>query len=269
MRRQAAVAFLRALGRAGGEAPASAGSSCRLPAAAALLSRRGFADDASLLKTPLYEFHISNGGAAGGSAGCVTETCSGALLCDALLVQQCQAVDKQPWTQALNAARSVPVNNPCSQDGSVCRLVHAHSVQGELALRQAPLRRTAAISFQSTAPLAADFPHAGQQASVLLQALPLTQPSRASQRQWGPHASALTLLNASSSRAAGQHHGVDAALPAARLALRRLPHVRPEPQGAPLQAPACCPHTSRLPQQRKAATVAATTISNRPLHATA
>lgn len=149
MRRQAAVAFLRALGRAGGEAPASAGSSCRLPAAAALLSRHGFADDASLLKTPLYEFHISNGGAAGGSAGCVTETCSGALLCDALLVQQCQAVDKQPWTQALNAARSVPVNNPCSQDGSVCRLVHAHSVQGELALRQAPLRRTAAISFKA------------------------------------------------------------------------------------------------------------------------
>lgn len=132
-----------------------------------------------------------------------------------------------------------------------------------------PFAQNGSNIFQSTAPLAADFPHAGQQASVLLQALPLTQPSRASQRQWGPHASALTLLNASSSRAAGQHHGVDAALPAARLALRRLPHVRPEPQGAPLQAPACCPHTSRLPQQRKAATVAATTISNRPLHATA
>ncbi|KAL4425386.1 hypothetical protein ABPG75_009402 [Micractinium tetrahymenae] len=61
MRRQAAVAFLRALGRAGSEAPASAASGCRVPAAAALLSRRGFADDAALLKTPLYDFHVANG----------------------------------------------------------------------------------------------------------------------------------------------------------------------------------------------------------------
>ncbi|EFN57185.1 hypothetical protein CHLNCDRAFT_30552 [Chlorella variabilis] len=61
MRRQAAVQLLRALGRAGSDAAASAkhSNSC---AAAGLLATRGFADDASLKKTVLYDYHVANGG---------------------------------------------------------------------------------------------------------------------------------------------------------------------------------------------------------------
>ena len=56
MRRQAAVQVLRALAR-GSTAEASNTS-----AAAGLLLRRSFADDASLLRTPLYDYHVANGG---------------------------------------------------------------------------------------------------------------------------------------------------------------------------------------------------------------
>lgn len=64
MRRQAAVQLLRALGRAGSDAAASAkhSNSC---AAAGLLATRGFADDASLKKTVLYDYHVANGGGRG------------------------------------------------------------------------------------------------------------------------------------------------------------------------------------------------------------
>ena len=60
MRRQAAVQLFKAIGRCAGSD--SAKLSNNLPAAAAAL-RRGFADDASLLKTPLYDFHVAHGGA--------------------------------------------------------------------------------------------------------------------------------------------------------------------------------------------------------------
>lgn len=56
MRRQAAVQVLRALAR-GSTAEASNTS-----AAAGVLLRRSFADDASLLKTPLYDYHVAHGG---------------------------------------------------------------------------------------------------------------------------------------------------------------------------------------------------------------
>ena len=55
MRRQAAVQVLRALAR-GSTAEASNTS-----AAAGVLLRRSFADDASLLKTPLYDYHVAHG----------------------------------------------------------------------------------------------------------------------------------------------------------------------------------------------------------------
>lgn len=34
--------------------------------AVGILLRRGYADDANLLKTPLYEYHVQNGGRHGG-----------------------------------------------------------------------------------------------------------------------------------------------------------------------------------------------------------
>lgn len=65
-RAQAAASLLRALARATSEAqPAAAARVSNAWAPAGLLTRRGFADDASLLKTPLYDFHVNNGGASG------------------------------------------------------------------------------------------------------------------------------------------------------------------------------------------------------------
>lgn len=59
--RRAAQLVGSALARAAAEAPNSAKVS-HSSAAAALLGRRCFADDASLLKTPLYDYHVANGG---------------------------------------------------------------------------------------------------------------------------------------------------------------------------------------------------------------
>lgn len=62
--RRAAAQLVTALARGAAEATGAAkvSNSC---AAAGLLARRGFADDAGLLKTPLYDFHVANGGATG------------------------------------------------------------------------------------------------------------------------------------------------------------------------------------------------------------
>lgn len=57
-RAQAAVQLLRALGRAGSEAPAA---SSKLSNSCGLILSRGFADDANLKKTVLYDFHVANG----------------------------------------------------------------------------------------------------------------------------------------------------------------------------------------------------------------
>ena len=67
--RRAAAQLVQVLARGAVEAPGAAkvSNSC---AAAALLARRGFADDASLLKTPLYDFHVANGGAPGRCRRC-------------------------------------------------------------------------------------------------------------------------------------------------------------------------------------------------------
>ncbi|PSC76849.1 glycine cleavage T [Micractinium conductrix] len=63
MRRGAVQLLARALGA--GEALLPAGAAGRLsqPAggAAAMLARRGIADDSALLKTPLYDYHVANG----------------------------------------------------------------------------------------------------------------------------------------------------------------------------------------------------------------
>jgi hypothetical protein len=65
MRRGAVQLLARALAR--GEALLPAGAAGRLAqptgGAAALLARRAFADEAALLKTPLYEYHVAAGGA--------------------------------------------------------------------------------------------------------------------------------------------------------------------------------------------------------------
>ncbi|KAI7843213.1 hypothetical protein COHA_003193 [Chlorella ohadii] len=59
--RRAAAQLVTSLARGAAEATGAAkvSNSC---AAAGLLARRGFADDAGLLKTPLYDFHVANGG---------------------------------------------------------------------------------------------------------------------------------------------------------------------------------------------------------------
>ena len=60
MRRQAAITLLRSLTSAAtGQAGAKASN---VGGAAGVLLRRGFADDASLMKTPLYDFHVAHGG---------------------------------------------------------------------------------------------------------------------------------------------------------------------------------------------------------------
>lgn len=61
---QVATALARGVAEATGAAKVSHGC-----AAAALVARRGFADDASLLKTPLFDFHVANGGAPGRRQG--------------------------------------------------------------------------------------------------------------------------------------------------------------------------------------------------------
>lgn len=59
MRIQGAVTLLRgALRAAGSTAPSGAHAA---PAASLVLTR-GFADDADLKRTPLYEYHLSQGG---------------------------------------------------------------------------------------------------------------------------------------------------------------------------------------------------------------
>lgn len=65
MRIQGAVSLLRGALRAAGEAEANVSN--RL-AASVLQARRGYADDASLKKTPLHEYHIAHGGECRGRA---------------------------------------------------------------------------------------------------------------------------------------------------------------------------------------------------------
>lgn len=62
MRSQAAGSLLR-LARAAGPT-----QGVGLVGAGTIALARGFADDASLLKTPLYDLHVENGGAWGGAA---------------------------------------------------------------------------------------------------------------------------------------------------------------------------------------------------------
>jgi aminomethyltransferase len=58
MRRQLAVQIYRALGRAGTDVSRNTTA----PATAGLVATRGFADDANLKKTALYDYHVANGG---------------------------------------------------------------------------------------------------------------------------------------------------------------------------------------------------------------
>ena len=64
MRRQALTLLRTALRSGAGEASGANTTT----AAASFALRRGFADDASLLKTPLYDFHVEHGGASSGPA---------------------------------------------------------------------------------------------------------------------------------------------------------------------------------------------------------
>ena len=57
MRRQA-----RSLVRSALRASEATSASNSTTAAASFAIRRGYADDANLLKTPLYDFHVENGG---------------------------------------------------------------------------------------------------------------------------------------------------------------------------------------------------------------
>lgn len=57
MRRQALTLVRSAL-----RASESAGAANSTTAAASFAIRRGFADDANLMKTTLYDFHVENGG---------------------------------------------------------------------------------------------------------------------------------------------------------------------------------------------------------------
>lgn len=59
MKRQA-LTLLRGALRAGSSEAAGVNTTTR--AAAGLVARRGYADDASLLKTPLFDFHVEHGG---------------------------------------------------------------------------------------------------------------------------------------------------------------------------------------------------------------
>lgn len=156
--RRAAAQLVTVLARGAAEATAAAkvSNSC---AAAGLLARRGFADDAALLKTPLYDFHVANGGAsakgvimqAGGGrrrpprnsalprpAGCP----QAGLVCRASAGCR-RGAGLCSWAAQTHAARRPsyrkirPLTVPrcCGrslrrQDGALCGLVHAHPVQG-------------------------------------------------------------------------------------------------------------------------------------------
>ena len=64
MRRQIALQLLRSLGAPAAAEPAWVqASNAALRAPTTLLARRGYADDADLKKTPLYDFHVEHGGA--------------------------------------------------------------------------------------------------------------------------------------------------------------------------------------------------------------
>ena len=110
---------------------ASAGSSgARVaPVACQLLNARSFADEASLLKTPLYDFHVEHGGACPSLALSFSRRCtyvrdlhSGPLHAHKTLVFR-TALAKQGGACLMKLLL-------CRQDGAVCGLVDAHPVQG-------------------------------------------------------------------------------------------------------------------------------------------
>lgn len=61
--RRAGQSLIRALAARGAAVSCEAAHVTNTGAAAGLLARRAFADDAALLKTPLYDFHVAHGGA--------------------------------------------------------------------------------------------------------------------------------------------------------------------------------------------------------------
>ena len=62
MRRQALSLVRGILRTAATDAGPNASNTTTSTAIGVVALRRGFADDASLLKTPLYDYHVENGG---------------------------------------------------------------------------------------------------------------------------------------------------------------------------------------------------------------
>ncbi len=79
---------------------------------------RGYADDANLKKTALYDFHVAHGGER-----------------SAPLIASERLPSVQAWITVDHASacrgKLAPHNLTCRQDGPLRRLVHAHSVQGQ------------------------------------------------------------------------------------------------------------------------------------------
>jgi hypothetical protein len=97
-----AIDILRAVARTGRtEAFGQSTTAC------GFMAKRGFADDANLLKTPLYDFHVANGG---GRLASYPSVCFSNVVLD-----DPTDLGKLP---------------PRRQNGALRRLVDAHPVQG-------------------------------------------------------------------------------------------------------------------------------------------
>ena len=195
--------LFKALGRCAGSDAAKLSNN--LPAAAGAL-RRGFADDASLLKTPLYDFHVAHGGArvgvvGGGGGGGAARAGRGA--------------------SELRIARTGCFHSSYSH----CQLFILSAEEQQLtpARKPAPAPAPPALSAEPLVFLAA---------CVYVPAAPHlhTPPSHPQSSPCRQDGSLCGMVDAHPVQ--GQHHGVDAALPQPCLALRRRPHVRTDAQGA-------------------------------------